>query len=95
MAVSKKIFETENRTVLIVDLLMIAIVIFNLLWLFFDMAYAFVPFQDFLNMISPKFNQYYGEVIHPRFIVYDIIFVSIYITELVIRWIVAIVKKPG
>jgi hypothetical protein len=90
---SKKLFETENRTVLIIDLLMITIVIFNLLWLFFDMAYAFVPFRDFLEVISPRFNNYYGSIIHPRFIVYDIIFVSIYLTELSVRWITAIVKK--
>lgn len=89
----KKLFETENRTVLFIDLLMITIVIFNLLWLFFDMAYAFVPFRDFLEVISPRFNNYYGTIIHPRFIVYDIVFVSIYLTELSIRWITAIVRK--
>lgn len=90
---SKKLFETENKTVLFIDLLMITIVIFNLLWLFFDMAYAFVPIRDFLEFISPRFNNFYGSTIHPKFIVYDIIFVSIYLTELFVRWVVAVVKK--
>lgn len=93
MAARKKIIESDNRSVLAIDLLMITVVIFNLSWLFFDMAYAFSPFRNFLDAVVPRFNEYYGTKVHPRFIVYDLIFVSIYITEFTIRWIIAVVRK--
>lgn len=93
MAAKNKLYKSDNKSLLFIDLLMVFIVIFNLSWLFFDMAYAFTSFRNLLEIISPRFNLFYGSVIHPQFILFDIIFVLIYLIELSIRWGISIYKK--
>jgi hypothetical protein len=78
---------------LAVDIFMILLIIFNLNWLIFDYSYQYLAFQNLIQKISPAFNSYYGGIIHPNFMLYDMVFVAIFLLELVIRWGIAIHKK--
>ncbi len=89
----EKIREKHQLLPLLVDGFMLALISFNLLWIFFDALFATALIQQFLGGLLPTFSHWYGDAIHPNFAVYDLIFVSIYLLELGIRWTIAIVQK--
>lgn len=72
---------------------MLGLVILNLAWLIFDTFFTSQLFQSALNWLSPAFTAYYKDNIHPNFVAYDLIFVTIFLTELTVRWIIAIRQK--
>jgi len=71
----------------------VILVIINLNLIFFDWSYSFASFRAVIEFISPTFNHFYGLKIHPNASFLDLIFVSIFITELLIRWSLAIYRK--
>lgn len=73
-----------------VDLFMIALVIVNLIWIVFDSLFAARLIQSTLQVNAPRFYQVYADRIHQHFIYYDLAFVSIYVLELLVRWIISI-----
>lgn len=75
---------------ILIDVLMIAIVLINLIFLIFDWAFDFVLFQDFIQGLSDNFFLYYRDTIHPNFYYYDSIFVAIFVSELFLQWIISI-----
>ncbi|PKM21308.1 MAG: hypothetical protein CVV10_10030, partial [Gammaproteobacteria bacterium HGW-Gammaproteobacteria-14] len=77
----------------LVDLLMIALVIINLALILFDWAFSAAPIQQGLGQLAPAFTAFYADTIHADFIFWDMLFVSIYLTEFSIRWIVAIARS--
>lgn len=42
--------------------------------------------------MTPGFHAFYRDTIHSNFLFYDLCFVAVYLTEFVIRWIVAIAR---
>lgn len=79
--------------VIIVDLLMMLILTINLGLILFDWFYSTNVIQHLLKENTPDFYTWYYENIHANFLLIDMWFVSIYIFELSVRWIIAIVKK--
>lgn len=77
----------------LVDFMMMGLIILNLAWLIFDTLFASQLIQSGLQWASPGFTQFYKEVIHPDFVFYDLIFVSVFLTEFVIRWGVAVKRN--
>lgn len=88
-----RIREKGELNFLILDLFMTLVVIINLLWLIFDWHFHFGFVQRFFEQYFNDFYTYYKYRIHPDFLLYDVYFVSIFITELVVRWIIAIRNK--
>lgn len=78
---------------LIVDLLMIALVIFNLSLILFDWLFGSLLIQQQLQQYLPSFTEWYRVTVHEDFTSIDLAFVYIYLTEFAIRWLVAIVRK--
>lgn len=78
---------------LIDDAVMVFIVLLNLLFLTFDWLFGFAFFQEFIQFLSTDFFLHYREQIHPNFLIYDAYFVAIFITELIVRWIIAAKDK--
>lgn len=70
---------------LLIDFLMLGLLIINLSLLIWDSIYNFVAIQDLLNQHLPAVNAAYQPV-HINFIFYDLVFVSIFITEFFLRW---------
>jgi hypothetical protein len=89
----EKLRKSPQAIVILVDLAMVGLIVVNLLWLVFDTLFSSASVQSFLALLFPDFTHYYRETVHSNFVAYDMIFVSIFIAELLIRWMVAIYKK--
>ncbi|MCG8393741.1 MAG: ion transporter [Pseudomonadales bacterium] len=76
-----------------IDLFMIGLVILNLGLILFDWLFQVPPVQNLLATWLPAFHAFYRDTIHSDFLFYDLCFVAVYLTEFVIRWIVAIARK--
>ncbi|MDL0430100.1 hypothetical protein QPM17_03110 [Marinobacter sp. TBZ242] len=68
-----------------IDFLMLGLLIINLAFIIFDSTYNFVAIQNLLAENAPAIKELYHPI-HENFIFYDLIFVSIFLTEFVIRW---------
>lgn len=83
----------RNALQLGLDVFMLIVVAFNLLFIIFDWHFQFEFFQNFLKSLSIEFYSWYKIQIHPNFLLYDLYFVGIFITELLVSWIFAIKNK--
>lgn len=88
-----KLRKSHQAVIILVDLAMVGLIIVNLLWLIFDTLFSSTSVQSFLALPFPEFTDFYRETIHSNFIAYDLIFVSIFIAELLVRWSIAIYQK--
>ncbi len=68
-----------------IDFLMLGLLIINMAFITFDSVYGFEIVQDGLGSISPAINEFY-QPIHRNFIIYDLMFVAVFLTEFVVRW---------
>jgi hypothetical protein len=68
-----------------IDFTMLGLLIINLAFIIFDSLYAIEVVRDGLTAISPTITDVY-QPIHRNFIVYDLIFVGIFLTEFAVRW---------
>lgn len=84
---------SHQISLFVVDAFMLTLITLNLIWIVFDSLFASEVVRGTLNWISPEFTQFYGAKIHPDFVSYDLIFVSIFIAELLLRWLVAILQR--
>ena len=73
----------------ILDFLMLGLLILNLALIIFDFFYSFSGVQRLLSEHVPIVPEIY-QPIHENFIFYDLVFVSIFLTEFFIRWVNAI-----
>ena len=89
----EKLRATKQGLPLFVDIIMVVLVIINLNLIFFDWSYNFPSFQRLIAFISPQFNQFYRDKIHPNASFLDLIFVTIFILEILIRWSISIYKS--
>ncbi len=76
----------------IVDFIMLGLLIINLAFIIWDSIYNFVAVQDLLKQYTPNFQRFYHPI-HDRFIFYDMIFVSIFLSEFFLRWGYAVKAK--
>jgi hypothetical protein len=77
---------------IILDLLMLALLIINLIWLLFDGLFATQAFKSVLASISPDLVTGYAPV-HENFVLYDLAFVVVFLTEFCVRWITSVMRK--
>lgn len=75
------------------DALMIFLLVINLAWIVFDWLFEYEYIRSFLYSIAPGFTEGYASAIHPRFILIDLLFVSLFLTEFFYRWAMAIYQK--
>lgn len=77
---------------LIVDIFMLVLLLINLAWLVFDTLYSTASMQNLLSEYLP--TVYYGyKPVHENFLLIDLAFIAIFLTEFCIRWIVSVVSK--
>lgn len=88
-----KIKQKGEFQFLILDLFMVVVVVVNLLWIIFDWHFQFNFVQSFFRNNFYSFYEWYKYRVRPDFLLYDMYFVVIFITELIARWIVAIVRN--
>lgn len=84
---------TEGMFSFFIDVVMIVIVILNLLFIIFDWCFEFAFFREYVQKISNDFYFYYSGEVHPNFLLYDSIFVLIFVSELLLQWFISIIRK--
>ncbi|MDB5227100.1 MAG: hypothetical protein JWN78_1293 [Bacteroidota bacterium] len=89
----QKLRTADSSHLFWMDFLMLIIVFINLLYLFFGFLFQFNFFQSLINHISADFRDWYAIHIFHNVFYYDLLFVGIYITELLFRWIRSIYRK--
>ncbi len=77
----------------LLDALMILLLVINLGWIIFDWMFEYEPIRAMLNAVSAPFTDWYASTIHPRFILIDLIFVSVFLTEFFVRWAMAVYHR--
>lgn len=82
-----------DKLALVVDAGMVVLVIANLALILFDWAFSSAFIQTGFATYVPAFHDFYSRTIHDDFIFYDLIFVSIYLTEFFVRWAFAIGRR--
>lgn len=89
----QQIKQSHQTPWLVVDAIMMGLISINLIWLIFDTLFTSYRLRETLAWAFPEFTRFYAEQVHPDFVFYDLIFVSIFITELLVRWGVAIHQR--
>ncbi|GAA0858071.1 ion transporter [Aliiglaciecola litoralis] len=77
---------------LLLDLCMLGLLLINLIWIIFDSLYATAFFKQALGMISQDWVIAYAPV-HANFLLIDLVFIAIFLSEFMLRWIAAVVRK--
>jgi hypothetical protein len=85
--------EKRESGFFVLDVFMVILVLINLLWISLDWFFMSKTLQSFLAEYASVFFQFYKENIHEDFMLFDAFFVTIFITEFVVRWAVAIKRK--
>lgn len=76
----------------VLDFIMLGLLFINIVWIIFDWLYAAEGVRDLLFAYAEPVAEFYRPI-HRNFVFYDLIFVSIFLTEFVIRWINAVITK--
>ena len=88
----KKLRQKEELLRVSWDLLMLSLLSINLLLLLFDWIFQSQRVQGLLATYASSFFEFYTTHIHKDFILVDLFFIYIFLSEFVIRWLYAIYK---
>ncbi len=88
-----KIRQNGQLGLVAVDLFMVVLLLVNLVWILFDWLFTAGIIRPLLFEVVPEFSIWYSSVVVPRFYSIDLVFIAIYLTEFIARWIVAIVRR--
>lgn len=69
----------------VIDFLMLGLLIINLALIIWDSIYGFIAIQNLIGEHLPALKTLYQPV-HENFIFYDMIFVSVFLSEFFLRW---------
>jgi hypothetical protein len=78
---------------LVIDLAMVSLAIINLLWIVFDSAWSVLELRNIMAYVLPVAWLENYAVVNERFFRIDLIFVAIFITEFLSRWMYALYNK--
>jgi len=93
LKINRENLKTSHQLIwFIIDFLMLGLLIINLAFIIFDSIYNFTGVQNLLAENAPVVKELYHPI-HENFLFYDLIFVSIFLTEFVVRWGYAIKAK--
>jgi len=86
LKINRENLKTSHQLIwFIIDFLMLGLLIINLAFIIFDSIYNFTGVQNLLAEHAPPIKELYHPI-HENFLFYDLIFVSIFLTEFVVRW---------
>jgi endonuclease III len=72
---------------------MLVLIVVNLTLIIVDWGFANPFVQAKLQSYLPALYTWYNQTIHQHFLLYDLVFVSIFLTEILVRWGVAIYQQ--
>ena len=84
---------TKTLFSITLDLVMLALILANLALIIFDWMFLNATFQSLLQTYVPGFYTFYNTNIHANFFYIDLVFVSVFIAEILFRWAMAIIRQ--
>lgn len=88
----QKLRESHEANWLLLDLFMMGLLLLNLSLIIFDSLYATQAFRQGLDFISPAIVTGYAPL-HQNFLLIDLAFIGIFLSEFLLRWFVAVRRK--
>lgn len=88
----RNLLKSHEGPWILLDLAMLGLLIINLIWIIFDSLYATEFFKQGLDFLSQELVTSYKPV-HDNFLLIDLGFVAVFLTEFCFRWVVAVVRK--
>lgn len=82
-----------ERLFLLWDLAMVVLVLLNLALIAFDMLFAIDALAAAFETIAPLAHAWYLHNIHENFLAIDLVFVAIFVFDVVLGWTIAVVEK--
>ncbi|MFW5785679.1 MAG: ion transporter [bacterium] len=89
----KSVRRKDEFRFLVVDIIMVVLLLVNLTWIVFDWLYTTSAVRNLLIQWTPEFQEWYGGAVHPNFVLIDLVFVAVFLTDFFIGWIVAAAKR--
>ncbi|TDX29922.1 hypothetical protein DFO67_106163 [Modicisalibacter xianhensis] len=83
----------NERVHLVWDLTIIVLVVINLVLLVFDSLFLIPALNDGFEAVAPQAYRFYDETIHANFFTIDLVFVSIFLLDVLVGWAVAIAER--
>lgn len=83
----------KNLPYVIIELVMMSLLIVNLNLIIFDWLFQSDTLRSLLNEILPAFHDWYAATVHPDFLLIDLVFVGIFLSEFFLRWMISIYKE--
>jgi hypothetical protein len=83
----------RERLGLAVDVVMLVLIVANLTLIVIDWGFANPAVQGLLQAYVPAVYRWYDATIHEHFFFYDLAFVVVFITEILVRWGLAIYRQ--
>lgn len=88
----QKLRDSHETPWLILDIVMLGLLLLNLAWIIFDSLYATSAFKQVLDFLSLNIVPAYAQI-HENFIFVDLTFIAIFLSEFIVRWIAAVMRK--
>lgn len=82
-----------ERLHLVWDLLILVLVTINLALLLFDSLFLLGPLNDAFSAIAPNLHAAYDQHIHANFIAIDLLFVAVFVLDVLLGWAAAIAER--
>ncbi|WP_111413521.1 ion transporter [Billgrantia lactosivorans] len=82
-----------ERLHLVWDLLIVVLVVANLALLLFDSLFLLPPLNDAFATVAPGLHEAYDRHVHANFIEIDLVFVAIFVFDVLLGWAVAIAER--
>lgn len=89
----KELRNQRDFKMIFVDLFMVILILINMAYIIFEFNFETEIINGLIFKIAPEFHQWYSRTLHKNFVYYDSIFVSIFLTELGIRWALAVKRE--
>jgi hypothetical protein len=83
----------EDTFLVLLDIFMVVLILLNLGFLAFDGLYRLPMVQEQLAVLTPAFYTFYTDTIHANFFLIDLVFVAIFVMELLFQWARAVVNR--
>lgn len=90
---TEKLRNNQESTWLIVDVIMLVLLMANLTWLIFDWLFAADVVAGMIEGLSPRFHAFYRDKVHAHFFRYDLVFVTLFLLEFSVRWVVSVRRR--
>lgn len=85
--------DRQYTVVMAVDILMVALLIANLLLISFDWLYTAADLSHRWAAHAPGVFRWYEQRVHDHFLLIDLGFIAVFLTEFFLRWVIAVVRQ--